>query len=266
MNWEDHDDGLRFVETGDEHDAGCDVGWQTAIMFTYLNNGQRGTMTDASGTTTWTYDSRNRVKTKATPQGTYGYHANGLVASVAPSNANGVNVAYAYDSLNRLQTVTDAAGATSLTWDDASNPATMTYPNGVVHTFGVDVLDRVNLVVGTKGGTTLSNNGYTFGFSGQKLTETNLNGRSVTWAYDAAYKLSSETVAGDPGAGQNGAVSYGFDSVGNRLSRTSTITPIGNAANTFDVNDRISGDTFDDNGNTWWALVRVRFSGPADEL
>jgi YD repeat-containing protein len=69
-------------------------------------------MTDASGTTSWTYDARDRVRTKATPQGTltYTWHLNGLAASVVSSNANGVSVAYGYDSLNRLDSVTDNRG------------------------------------------------------------------------------------------------------------------------------------------------------------
>ncbi|MFN7939163.1 MAG: RHS repeat-associated core domain-containing protein, partial [Bryobacteraceae bacterium] len=217
---------------------------QTPIMFTYSGSGKRLTMADASGTTTWTYDFRDRVKTKATLQGTltYGYHPNSLVASVVSSNANGVNVSYAYDSLNRLQTVTDQVGATSFTWDDAGNPATMAYPNGVVHTFGTDVMDRMNAV--TKTPNTLASYSYTFGNSGQKLTATESGGRSMSWGYDAVYKLLSETVVPD------GTVNYTLDAVGNRLSRGSTITGIPSTTNTFDLNDRISGDTFDDNGNT----------------
>jgi uncharacterized protein RhaS with RHS repeats len=99
-------------------------------------------MSDASGSTSWTYDFRNRVKTKATPQGTltYSYQPNGLVGSVVSSNANGVNIGYGYDSLNRLETVTDdrLGNSTTMAFNDASEPVTMSYPNGVVHTFGHD--------------------------------------------------------------------------------------------------------------------------------
>ena len=67
------------------------------------------TTTDASGLTTYTYDYRDRVLTKATPQGTltYAYQPNSLVASVVSSNADGISIGYAYDSLNRLETVTE---------------------------------------------------------------------------------------------------------------------------------------------------------------
>ena len=40
---------------------------------TYTATGKRATMTDASGTTTYTYDSQDRLITKATPQGTPTY-------------------------------------------------------------------------------------------------------------------------------------------------------------------------------------------------
>jgi len=216
---------------------------QTPITFTYSGTGKRLTMADASGTTTWTYDFRDRVKTKATLQGTltYGYHPNSLVASVVSSNANGVNVSYAYDSLNRLQTVTDQVGATSFTWDDAGNPATMAYPNGVVHTFGTDVMDRMNAVTLTKTPNTLASYGYTFGNSGQRLTATESGGRSMSWGYDAVYKLTSEAIVPE------GNVTYGLDAVGNRLSRTSTIAGIPSTTNTFDDN----GNTLTSGGQTF---------------
>ena len=48
-------------------------------------------MTDASGTTTYSYDSMDRLSSKATPEGTlsYTYDAAGRVASIASSNTNG---------------------------------------------------------------------------------------------------------------------------------------------------------------------------------
>ena len=51
-------------------------------------------MADASGTTTYTYDNLDRLKTEATPQGTlsYTYDAAGNVASINSSNANGISV------------------------------------------------------------------------------------------------------------------------------------------------------------------------------
>ena len=49
---------------------------EPAVTFTYTPLGQRETMTDVSGTTTYTYDARNRLTDKITPQGSLSYTYN----------------------------------------------------------------------------------------------------------------------------------------------------------------------------------------------
>jgi YD repeat-containing protein len=66
---------------------------------------------------------------------------------------------------------------------------------------------------------------------------------------DNIYRMTNQTIAADP-ASVNGSLTYGLDPVGNRLSLTSSVTPIPSQSFTYDANDRISGDTFDANGNT----------------
>jgi len=48
----------------------------------------------------------------------------------------------------------------------------------------------------------------------------------------------------------NGAIGYQYDPVGNRLQRTSTVAPVPAATYSYDANDRLSTDTYDQNGNT----------------
>jgi YD repeat-containing protein len=65
-------------------------------------------MSDASGTTSYTYDpTTDRLTAKQTPFGTlsYTYDNAGDVTQIASSNANGSIVAYQYDKLNRLASV-----------------------------------------------------------------------------------------------------------------------------------------------------------------
>jgi YD repeat-containing protein len=66
-------------------------------------------MADASGATTYTYDSRDRLLSKATPAGTltYTYDQAGNVATIRSSNTNGTSVDYAWDAANQLISVTD---------------------------------------------------------------------------------------------------------------------------------------------------------------
>src|SRR5207245_2232568 len=87
------------------------------IQYTYTLNGQRETMTDGHGTTTYTYNSRDWLLTKATPEGTltYTYDVAGNLATVQSSSANGASMTYTYDTLNRLSTAADnrATGTTN---------------------------------------------------------------------------------------------------------------------------------------------------------
>jgi len=93
--------------------------------------------------------------------------------------------------------------------------------------------------------------GYTHNERGQRLTSTDVTGRTAAYAYDAASRLTNETVSSDPrGASFNGVLSYALDSAGNRLSRTSTLAALGAQSFTYNANDEIIGDTFDPNGNT----------------
>src|SRR5262249_9689958 len=104
----------------------------TQISFTYAATGRRLSMTDASGVTNYTDDTRDRLLTKATPFGslTYTYDAAGSTVSLKSSNAGGASMTYGYDALNRLASVTDASGVTSYNYDAVGNLGSYVYPNG----------------------------------------------------------------------------------------------------------------------------------------
>jgi RHS repeat-associated protein len=226
---------------------------QAAVTYTYTPSGRRATMTDATGTTTYTYDERDRLTSKATPHGTlsYTYDAAGNLLTTRSSNAEGVSVDYTYDALNRIATVTDnraGADATAYAYDANGNLESATYPNQVRSAYTYNSINRLtNLSV--TGGATLASYAYTLGAAGQRQSVTEASGRVVNYTYDALYRLTSEAVAGDAG-GVNGLVSYAFDAVGNRLSRTSTLPAVTNQTLAYDANDRLTSDLYDANGNT----------------
>ncbi len=89
---------------------------------------------------------------------------------------------------------------------------------------------------------------YTLGAAGNRVAVVEQNGRTVNYTYDSLYRLTSETISSSAPS-QNGSVSYSYDAVGNRLSRTSTLTSIPSTTSTFDDNDRLSSETYDNNGN-----------------
>jgi len=205
--------------------------------FTYTPTGKRATMTDASGVTNYAYDTLDRLSSKATQWGTlsYTYDAAGNVASMNSSNLNGISVAYQYDELNRLAKVIDGPRTTTYSYDPASNLATVTYPNGLQSTFAYDSLNRL---------TGLNQYSYQLGPAGNRRSATEPSGRTVNWSYDGIYRLTNETNS------TYGAVSYGLDPVGNRLSQSSTIAGIPTGTFSYNADDHLSTEQYDNNGNT----------------
>ncbi len=230
---------------------------QTTVSFTYNATGQRASMTDATGTTTYTYDARNRLGSKQTPFGTlsYSYNEAGSLSTLRSSNANGVSVDYSYDVLNRLETVKDNnlvalnGGVTNYTFDSVGNLQGYSYPNGVSSSYAYNSLNRLTtMTVGTTG-SSLAGYSYTLGPTGNRTAVTELNGRTVNYSYDDLYRLTSESITNDP-HGVNGSASYSYDPVGNRLNRSSSIAPVPPQTSTYDANDRLTSDNYDNNGNT----------------
>ena len=195
----------------------------------------------------------DRLTTKAAPAGTlsYSYDGAGNLASMSSNHVNGVLVAYAYDDLNRLSTVVDnrlhGNQTTTYTYDPASNVATVAYPNELTSTFTYDPLNRLTAM-----STPVSSYNYQLGPTGNRTSATEGNGRALNWNYDGIYRLTNETISGDP-SNKNGSVSYGLDPVGNRLSETSSLPGITSGSFGYNADDEVSSETYDANGNVLWA-------------
>ncbi len=89
---------------------------------------------------------------------------------------------------------------------------------------------------------------YGYNLRGQRTSSTELTGREAAYGYDAASRLTSETITGDPSG--NGALTYVLDPVGNRSSRTSTLAALAAQSFSYDANDELTSDAYDLNGNT----------------
>ena len=75
-----------------------------------------------------------------------------------------------------------------------------------------------------------------------------LSGRTVQYAYDNLYRLTSETIAG--AASQNGTIAYQYDAVGNRKQLNSTVPAIPpTGLLSYDANDRTTTSPYDANSN-----------------
>ncbi len=227
----------------------------STVSFMYTATGQRQSMTDASGVTTYTYSNRDQVLQKATPEGalSYTYDLAGNVASLLSSNMNGTNVSYAWDADNRLSIVTDNVtnGVTNYSYDATSQIASFTYPNGATHASTYDLRDRTTaLNVTGPGLSAIASYAQTFGPSGHKLSVAESGGRAEGYGYDLIYRLLNETISGDPVTANNGVLTYMLDPVGNRKSLASTLATLPAQTLTYDNDDRLTTDTYDANGNT----------------
>jgi YD repeat-containing protein len=123
------------------------------------------------------------------------------------------------------------------------------YPNGVVHGYTYDTRNRLTNLGVTKSSSNLFGYNYTLDAAGHRTQVTELSGRTVNYGYDSIYRLTSETIAGDPN-NVNGAASYVYDAVGNRTQKTSTIPGFPGGLTNYNANDQLSTDTYDNDGNT----------------
>jgi RHS repeat-associated protein len=223
-----------------------------AVTYSYVRT-QRISMTDATGTSNWSYDSNGHATQIGRPLfGTsfYTYDAAGNLTKLLLNSSPIITVNYTYDALNRMKTAQETnTGTTTYTYDNVGNLQSVTYPNGVVHGYTYDTRNRLTNLGVTKSSSNLFGYNYTLDAAGHRLSVSELSGRTVNYGYDSIYRLTSETIAGDP-SNVNGAASYVYDAVGNRTQKTSTIPGFPGGLTNYNANDQLSTDTYDNDGNT----------------
>lgn len=220
-------------------------------------------------------DARGRIDYKDTG-GTrldYDYHANGLLKDIVSSTTDGVNLGYRYDELNRLAYVDDASRGlplrtTAYAYNANGSLEAMTHANGLRHAYRYDALNRLrHLDVGTGPATgvtvtsVVQSYDYRLRASGHRreVVESAPGSslpapRSTNYAYDDLYRLTGETIAGDPL--HSGTVGYTLDKVGNRESRVSQISNLNSQSGlSYNPRDQLSTDAYDANGNTLLGLL-----------
>ena len=99
---------------------GYSDGATPGVGFTYLPTGQRATMSDGTGTTSYGYDSRNRLTSTTNGAGQavgYGYDADSNLTGLTYPGT--LPVTRTYDALDRLSGVADWLGhTTGFAFDD----------------------------------------------------------------------------------------------------------------------------------------------------
>ncbi len=223
----------------------------SVVTFTYTPTGRFSTITDSRGTISFNYDSQNRLTQVTNYEGktvSYSYDPSGNIISITTPSGT---TQYTYDKLNRIKKVTDPNGKnTEYTYNNVGSITNIVNPNGTKVNYGYDNLNRLTSLENKKQNNTLiSSYIYTFGPRGNRTKVTENSGREVKYTYDKLYRLAKEEIT-DPVSGNN-TITYTYDDVSNRLSKTDNF---GTINYTYDNNDRVTKEgnidyTYDNNGN-----------------
>ena len=186
------------------------------IAFTYDPMGQQLTMTDASGTTTNSYDALGRVLSEVNGRGNkLAYEHDAVGRRTVMIDPEGGRTLYAYDANGWLLKLTDPQnGATDYFYDKLGRVLTKTLPNGVKTTHVYNEVGYETLLEERDAsGTLLSSYASAYDKVGMKLSVTEKDGSVVSYRYSLTYELAREERTG----GGPYLIEYFYDAAGNHL-------------------------------------------------
>ncbi len=219
------------------------------VTYGYDPDGHRVSMTDGTGTSSWTYNTFGEVTLQTQGSGAavgYGYDDDGNQTSITyPGHPTAV--VRTFDDAGRLKTVTDWNGnKTTFGYDNDSAVKTTTYPNGTTVTDGVDDTGRLTSTTAVTGTTTVLSATYGRDPAGQLSTRT-VGQAAQTFGYNPKEQLASDGSATyTTDAADNpttvGATTQAFDAAGQlcwslagtTANPTCATTPAGATAVTHD--------------------------------
>ncbi len=252
-------------------------------------------MTDATGITTWTYDSLGRLSTLTDGSGdvvSYGYDlADNVVSITYPGIASPLT--YAYDAAGRMVSAVDWDGRTTTFAYDANADLTgRVLPNGVATDYAFDPSDALVGIEDYLGSTPLAETTYGRSPAGQlaSATTTGAGADSATYDYDPLTQLLGDgtasfsydaadriTALGDATAaydsadqlvsmdGPRASVAFSYDARGNRLGALAT--PGVGQELSYDGADRLVAVDVDDHSATlaggWYHSAAAASDGSA---
>jgi RHS repeat-associated protein len=196
----------------------------------------------------------------AKPEGTlnYSYNELGSLARVHESAGSGVDYEYYYDAAERLTTVQTPSGQTEYTYYPYGSRESQTLPNGAYTEYAYDNLLRTDIITHWQDDTEsnkLAEFDYTVGQTGRRLAvDEEIDGTPVNIDYD--YDGLGRLVNSDHSIGSSNDITYTYDVVGNRKTKTvdtSTTNYVYNALDQLETETPAVGSeidyTYDDNGN-----------------
>lgn len=192
----------------------------TAIQITeysYDDLSRLSAATNEAGTVSFTYDSRNRIKTSTDVFGhVVGYdyfEAFGTDNTKKVVKLDGsVHSTYYFDDANRMNKMTDEIGAIyNFGYTDTNLLQTKTLPNNVVTTYNYDGMSRLKQLKQESATAILVNDNYGYN-SAQQINQIAGLTQTRNFTYDNVDRLAGMTSPTLP------TESYNYDNVGNRNS------------------------------------------------
>jgi RHS repeat-associated protein len=191
-----------------------------SISYAYDEAGNRISMEDESGTSTYTYDENDRllkILKGNTTQISYDYDQVGNVTSVTDLKGNAV--AYTYDKASRMETVSNTGKTTTYTYDENGRRKSITYDGGVSEQYTYDKDNQLTQLQNKKPNDSIvSEYSYTYDLAGRQLSKTDSYG-TTSYEYDKAGRINKVTAPGK-------TTVYGYDKAGNRISLNETYTSL----------------------------------------
>ncbi len=202
---------------------------------TYDGDGQRLSMTDGTGTSTFGWDSLHRMVSYTNGNGAqvqWIYNLRNLPTTITYPGP--LNVTRGYDNAGRWTSVQDwNSNTTSFGYDANSNLTTQTFPaaSGVVDTFTFNAADQMTAAASNKGGSALFSATYTRDLADQLASDTSAASGTGSYKYtplnQVCYAGSSSTNACT--SPPTGSIAYKYDAADNMTQKGSTQQAFNNA-------------------------------------
>ncbi|GAA4835124.1 RHS repeat-associated core domain-containing protein [Luteimicrobium xylanilyticum] len=207
----------------------------TDVTRSYDPDGNLAATTDATGTSTWTYDNFGEPVTVTAGAGAitrYAYDPDGDATTITYPGARAVT--RTFDDSGTLATVTDwNDNTTSFGYTPDGQLTATTYPNGTTSSTTLDALAAPSAVTLTGSSGTLAKIAYTRDADSQITARTPSNGApgtAQTYGYDETNQLTSATDT-------TGATGYAYDDAGHPTTVADTT------------------QAYDDNGALCWTTT-----------
>ena len=270
-------DGRGVVATSAYDDAGrltgttYSDGVTPSVTLAYDADNRKTSMTDGTGTTMYAYDNASRLTQRAEPSGTVNFSYDAANRQATRTLAGVSVTTNTYDNSNRLTGVSVPVGstteATTYTYDAAGRKVTASFANGdtEVDTYSSSTGELTAVLHQTSGSAPIASHTYTYRADGRKTSETTDDGSVVSYGYDVAGQLTSESKVSSSSATLY-SLSYTYDGAGNRASKSngsSTETYLYDSANKL-TTAGVKSYTYDNAGNV--ASVTNSTSGVTTNL